>query len=717
MPDGEGTAGGLEAEAAAEVARAKRIDSLEKELAATTDIRKQQELIHEILMEQAKAAGDIATQMKLMNVKEGAKAWDDIFAATTGISDAWKDSTAMKIWKGDTDALQKSFARTFTAANIAYSSISKISQASIKLAYDQDEAAAAFNRDTGAMRMYGDQMLQLEQNMFHHGVKLEDAAAAYGALIDEMGQFNNMSNTEQAELAETTALLEQMGVGAGTTAQNMNFLTAAMGMSASEAAASQREMFVLAQEIGMAPTKMAEGFNSARPHMAKFGAEGTAVYKKLAVNAKHAGMEVETLLSITEKFDTFEGAAQSVGQLNAILGGPFLSSMQMVEATDPTERMRLLSNAVNEAGASFDDMGYYERIALTEAMGLKDVSELALLMRDGFDETVPAMAQSQAELATLAEQSKEFNAIGEELTQMMRAFAISMSPVIKAMKSILQGIQDLNAYTGGVLIPGLGIAISVVAAFFALLTALGPAAAAVATVAAPALAAIGPASGGAAVGLAALTPAMTAAGAAMATAAPGFLGIGAAIFLIGAAIFLAAAGMALLVASFALLFHTLETEKLINFIGALNSLIMSMSMLVPLIPALGLLAYGLTGFAFAMSLIDTTNIAVLGSFFQSLSSALDKDIEKLVKMEEAIRGIVSAANAVDDTERLVAVRQIIEAVHGAAAARGGTPGGAGAGGPAGGALGRPLNVQMVMNGREMMSWSYNTVSDFLNYKD
>jgi len=83
-------------------------------------------------------------------------------------------------------------------------------------------------------------------------------------------------------------------------------------MSASEAAASQREMFVLAQEIGMAPTKMAEGFNSARPHMAKFGAEGTAVYKKLAVNAKHAGMEVETLLSITEKFDTFEGAAQSV---------------------------------------------------------------------------------------------------------------------------------------------------------------------------------------------------------------------------------------------------------------------------------------------------------------------------------------------------------------------------------------------------------------------
>ena len=140
-------------------------------------------------------------------------------------------------------------------------------------------------------------------------------------------------------------------------------------------------------------------------------------------------------------------------------------------------------------------------------------------------------------------------------------------------------------------------------------------------------------------------------------------------------------------------------------------------MLTFVIPTLGLLAGTLTAFAIALSFIDTTNIAVLATFFQSLSSVLDKDLEKLKMIEEAVKGISDAANAIDDTERLVAVRQVIEAVNGAAAANTQTGVAAVAGANnTGGALGQPLKVNMVMNGREMMSWSYNTVSDFLNYK-
>ena len=559
--------------------------------------------------------------------------------------------------------------------------------------------------------MYGDQMFALEQQMYHHGVGLEDAASAYGALINEMGQFNNMSNTEQAELAETTALLEHMGVSASTTAGNMHFLTAAMGMSAHEAAVSQREMFALAQEIGMAPTKMAENFAAATPHMAKFGAEGTEVFKKLAVNAKAAGMEVDQLLSITEKFDTFEGAAQSVGQLNAILGGPFLNSMQMVEATDPTERMRLLSGALNEAGASFDDMAYYERIALTEAMGLKDVSELALVMRDGFDASTDSMGKSQEELATLAAQSAEYNDLQEEMTQLMRMFAVDvLGPIIKLFKLLAQGIQEVNSWFGGYLVPTVTLLIGL---FFGIPAVLGGASAAMAAAGTAAVAAGGAIS----TGLAAVGTAAAGAGVGAAAGAAGFIPLAFSIFLVGAAIGVAAVGVALLVASFALLFATLEVEKLVAFIGGINSLVVSLAMLTFVIPTLGLLAGTLTAFAIALSFIDTTNIAVLATFFQSLSSVLDKDLEKLKMIEEAVKGISDAANAIDDTERLVAVRQVIEAVNGAAAANTQTGVAAVAGANnTGGALGQPLKVNMVMNGREMMSWSYNTVSDFLNYK-
>ena len=777
MPSGDGTAEGLAAALSSEISGAEKIANLQEELAATTDIRKQQAIIQQIEVERVKLTGDIADNMALAakhaNVNEAAKAWDDIFGATMGISDSLvKNSKVLKLFKGGTDGLADSFQRTFTASNIAMASISKVIDASIALTFEQEAASVAFNINTGAMRMYGDQMLELNQDMFHHGVSVEDAGAAYGALQAEMGQLNNMAKTDQVELAQTAAVLEHMGVAAGTTAGNMHFLTAAMGMTAHEAAVSQREMFALAQEVGMAPTKMAEDFASAQPQMAKFGAEGTEVFKKLAVNAKHAGMGVDQLLSITEKFDTFEGAAKSVGQLNAILGGPFLSSMQMVEATDPTERMRLLSGALNEAGSSFDDMAYYERIALTEAMGLKDVSELALVMRDGFDETVPAMAQSQEELAALAEQSKEFNTLKEEGIELMRMFALSFTPVIDALKSMAQWIQDLNAYTDGWLAPlgaiviALGaLAFVVGGALWAALTATSvamPAAAAAtalfsgaavkagddvddlapkaakamqtmgkaATSAAGGMLAFGAAilmvgvgiataavgmalfvfsfsylsAGqivGAVIGLLALTAAFTAFGIVLAllvysgtlpAAAIGLLAMGASFIMIGVGIAIAVAGLALLVYSFSLLFATLEVESLTSFVLALGGLILSMYLLTPLLPVLALLTAGLAGFAFAMSLIDITNIATLTMFFQSLSSVLDKDLEKLAKIEEAVKGISDAASAVDDTERLVAVRQIIEAVNGASSANTQSAVSAKGGGTGAGALGQPSHM-------------------------
>ena len=46
-----------------------------------------------------------------------------------------------------------------------------------------------------------------------------------------------------------------------------------------------------------------------------------------------------SLMSVTKQFDTFEGAAQSAGKLNAILGGGVVNSMDLLNATEE-ERVR-----------------------------------------------------------------------------------------------------------------------------------------------------------------------------------------------------------------------------------------------------------------------------------------------------------------------------------------------------------------------------------------
>ena len=91
----------------------------------------------------------------------------------------------------------------------------------------------------------------------------------------------------------------------------------------------------------------------------ELGTDGVQAFKNLQREAKATGIDIGRLYQITSNFDTFEGAAQSVWKLNAMLGGPFLNTMDMVMEEDPAERMRMLKEAVDDAGLSFDTMSKF----------------------------------------------------------------------------------------------------------------------------------------------------------------------------------------------------------------------------------------------------------------------------------------------------------------------------------------------------------------------
>jgi hypothetical protein len=340
--------------------------------------------------------------------------------------------------KSFTDKMGKMFTKQKIGMNI----LSKFAEATMELAYSTDAALASFNKQTGATRKYGAEITALERNMFIHGVSIDDAAEAYGALTSTVTDLRLMSASSRKDLSTTTALLDHMGVSADTTAANVQLMTKSMGVSVAQASSFQRELFTLAQQLDMPPEQMAAGFKAAAPKLMAFGKQAGKVFKTLAVNARAAGMEVEQMLGIVEQFDTFEGAAESVGKLNALLGGPFLNSMEMVTTTDPTERMRMLSGALNDAGKSFDQMTYYEKKSIAAAAGLSDVNELALVMAGSFDKSAGGAGKSQAEIQKLAEQSQEFNTVAEEFTETMKMLAIEMAPLIQIIKGILQGIQN-----------------------------------------------------------------------------------------------------------------------------------------------------------------------------------------------------------------------------------------------------------------------------------
>tara|TARA_Y100000593_G_scaffold94315_1_gene192839 strand:+ start:158 stop:2128 length:1971 start_codon:yes stop_codon:yes gene_type:complete len=322
-----------------------------------------------------------------------------------------------------------------------------------------DSFSASLIRTTGMSQSMANEITRASGALLELGVSMEHGAAAGNALYSEMTSFKNQSVATRSEMITTVGMLDKMGVSAQESAGNIQFMTKTLGISANQATETVAEFANLATEIGMPVQEMSAQFRANSPILAKFGRQAPAVFKKLAVASRQAGMDVSSVLALAETFDTFEGAADSVGKLNAILGGPFLNSMDMVTTTDPTERMNLLSKAINSAGQSFDEMDYYTRKSIAAAAGLKDVGELALVMSGNWEDLQGPMNQSQDDIVELQKRQHEFNTTMEQFTlaakQAIIPLAQAFLPAMQGLASMLQTMAPyLPMITKGVLVLG-----------------------------------------------------------------------------------------------------------------------------------------------------------------------------------------------------------------------------------------------------------------------
>jgi len=424
----------------------KEIDVRNKELALAQEINKAKLKNNEYDKDKYKSAQDqyeqtqkqlLLEQRKNEAQLEGMRSAESAAARYLGLT---KDGGKMfDNWTDKAAGFGKKMKELLTVKNLAAAGITKVVQASFALAVEQDAAAVAFNKSTGQAGAYNAQIRGLERSMVNAGVTSAEAGQAYADLFNTVTDFSNMSETTQMDLAKNVALLNELGVSSSESAQSIQFLTKVMGQSTGQATDQTREIFAFAQELGVSAAGMSADFIKMQPQIAALGDSGVQAFKDLQAQAKATGISFDSLLSITAKFDTFSGAADQVGKLNAVMGGPFLNTLEMVTATDPAERMRKLSEGINASGLSFDSMSYYQKKAMTSAAGLNSEMELAMLM-SGKLESARGPVKTQADFEKLADQTKEFNTVMDEMKQFAMSLAVSLGPVVSAVKWIVDGL-------------------------------------------------------------------------------------------------------------------------------------------------------------------------------------------------------------------------------------------------------------------------------------
>jgi hypothetical protein len=551
---------------------------------------------------------------------------DNLFGLL-GVSEKWKKTFIGSLADGTKSADQLSMKmsllagkikQTFTVANLLGSTLMKMQEASLALAITQDTAIADFNKMTGAAGKLNNAIVTLQRTNHQFALSNQDVASAQTALFVSMSNFTGLNEKTQHRLTETTAKLELIGISAQTTAQNMDFLTKALGMSTQGSERLQQELLATAAQLKLPPAAIMEGFAQAAPSLAKHGKQMSTVFKNLAAQSKATGIAIQTLIGITEKFDTFEGAADAAGRLNAVLGGDLLNSVELLMANED-ERIEMLNDTIKLSGKSWATLNKFERQAIATAAGISDMDVAARL----FNPNLEGMTKAQKD-AILSEE--EYNKMLKEAIPLAKKFAaaamslaLTFRPIVDLLHKTVDGFNQLNDWTAkatngvftfGNALAGLLLLLTALKTKKLLSTAItgikGMGSAAVATQqslssAAPSITKwttdaknMGESSAGAAKGISQQVKAQDVAGKSAKSSAGSMLAFGFAILMIGAGIAVAAYGMSLLVGAFAGL-NPEQINGAVLAITRLGATIIALALIMAFagLPAVtGMLAFG-----------------------------------------------------------------------------------------------------------------------------
>lgn len=352
--------------------------------------------------------------------------------------------------KGALSQIGESMKETLTVGNLLASTTEKVVESTIQLALRTDTAMAEFNKTTGAMGQYDQQMLKTGETNRAFNVDIEKSQEAFKAMFTNVSEFSMMTKEAQNETAGFTAKLSGMGIEVETSSQLYQTLTRGIGLTGKETEAMTRRLLANAEQLGIAPNEMLKSFTSVAPKLAAWGKDTEKVFTKLTATSKALGASVDELMGISEQFDTFEGAAEATGKLNAILGGDFLNSVEALNA-DESERIKLLQQSVQLSGKSWETLSKYERKAVAAAAGIKDMALAEKLFGQNAGDVNEILGKTGGifDDKMMEEAAKASASMSQQFKLIIDSFAIVFEPVIKGIRFVLQGFAKLTDMTNG----------------------------------------------------------------------------------------------------------------------------------------------------------------------------------------------------------------------------------------------------------------------------
>jgi hypothetical protein len=286
----------------------------------------------------------------------------DSFAGSIGITENGMESFVKSAAKGkfSLKGFGAAAKESFSPLRVGTSILGTAKDATLNLIKATDAANASLKKTFGVT--YGKELISSTQKVYDKlnelglGIEYGAVSEAMSSLSQNMGGFIDLSDDARQAFGRNAAIMEKFGVSTEDFSEVMESLTKGFRQTGEQARENGRELLMLSKITGKSAKSIVSDFKSLTPYLSQFGNNAEKVFRRLEVLAAKTGAELSDLQGIAQGFDTFEDAANSVGQLNNILGGPFLNTIDMMNTDDPSEIILKMNDAFKAAGVSIKDM-------------------------------------------------------------------------------------------------------------------------------------------------------------------------------------------------------------------------------------------------------------------------------------------------------------------------------------------------------------------------
>ncbi len=209
----------------------------------------------------------------------------------------------------------------------------------------------------GFLDQYEGSIKGMRQAMLGIGVSEKELRDAVGELSQGFGAFSELNKDMRDGLIDTAAKLGLAGVNGKTYANSLTIMTKVLGQTVPQANATTKSITALSLSLQQG-TKGLDDFISLAPKLAGIS-KPEEVFTKTAIAAKKLGMETKELFGILDQYDTFDKAAEAAGELNLALGGQFINSVDLMNASlkgDTMGVLKMLQDGFEKSGVQIENV-------------------------------------------------------------------------------------------------------------------------------------------------------------------------------------------------------------------------------------------------------------------------------------------------------------------------------------------------------------------------